>query len=88
MLEVDGFSEVVGREVPFDCLQEFQVVGKEVVVVGVGAGVETANDKFGVPKKAAKVGPVGAIDHEFNSKDSSFVFRLVRRYQWGCCYLI
>ena len=30
------FVEGVGREVSFNCFQEFQVVEKKVVVVGVG----------------------------------------------------
>ena len=35
----------------------------EKVVVGEGAGVEAANDEFGISKKAAVLGPVATIDH-------------------------
>ena len=88
MLEVDSFVGGVGGEVSFNCFQEFQEVGEEVMVVGIGARVEAANDELRVSKKAAVFGPKATIDHEFNSEDGSFVFGLVRRYHGGCCYLI
>ena len=37
VLEVGVFAEGVGRQVSFNCFQEFQVVWKKVVVVRVGA---------------------------------------------------
>ena len=73
----------VGGEVSFNCFQEFQIVGEEEVV-GVGTGVEAANDEFGVAKETA----VATVNHEFNGEDGSFVFGLVRCYQGGCCYLV
>ena len=54
------------------------------MVVGVRTRVEAANDDFGVSKKAAEVGPVATVNHEFDQRRGwQLCIRLGSMLSWG-----